>query len=104
MEERPCLGPTAARDHRTASERMERGVTLVVGVPDYVSRYCQCHRHANARACAMGRASNGMSLARPRPGPQTLLGGDGQEKGKKKASDGRHDGRNPDGFNGPRGQ
>ena len=26
---------------------------------------------------------------------------DGQEKGKKKASDGRHDGRNPDGFNGP---
>ena len=30
-----------------------------------------------------------------------LGGGDGQEKGKKKASDGRHDGRNPDGFNGP---
>ena len=29
-------------------------------------------------------------------------GGDGQEKGKKKASDGRHDARNPDGFNGPR--
>ena len=28
-------------------------------------------------------------------------GGDGQEKGKKKASDGRHDGRNPDGFNDP---
>jgi hypothetical protein len=27
------------------------------------------------------------------------LMGDGQEKGKKKASDGRHDGRNPDGFN-----
>ena len=25
-------------------------------------------------------------------------GGDGQEKGKKKASDGRHDARNPDGF------
>ena len=31
-------------------------------------------------------------------------GGDGQEKGKKKASDGRHDARNPDGFNGPRAQ
>jgi len=30
-----------------------------------------------------------------------LGGGDGQEKGKKKASDGRHDGRNPDGFNDP---
>ena len=38
MEERPCLGPTAARDHRTAVERMERGVTLVVGVPDHVRR------------------------------------------------------------------
>ena len=29
------------------------------------------------------------------------LSGDGQEKGKKKASDGRHDGKNPDVFNGP---
>jgi hypothetical protein len=27
--------------------------------------------------------------------------GDGQEKGKKKATDGRHDGKNPDVFNGP---
>ena len=29
------------------------------------------------------------------------LTGDGQEKGKKKASDGRHDVKNPDVFNGP---
>jgi hypothetical protein len=28
--------------------------------------------------------------------------GDGQEKGKKKATDGRHDGKNPDVFNSPR--
>ena len=33
----------------------------------------------------------------------TLFMGDGQEKGKKKATDGRHDGKNPDVFNGPPG-
>jgi hypothetical protein len=41
------------------------------------------------------------SVDRKRPGPLGGGGGDGQEKGKKKASDGRHDVRNPDRFNGP---
>ena len=56
MEERPCLGPTMARDHRTAAERMERGVTLVVGVPDHVrrGRYCQYPRHAREGVLALG--------------------------------------------------
>ena len=60
-------------------------------------------RGSASRRCAVGTALLIHGVNRHfvwRAALQPLLG-DGQEKGKKKATDGRHDGKNPDVFNGP---